>query len=145
MGSEVCDPLAPEMSTMEKLKWATEVVAGGATKGLKGLPRAAKRGAAVTLKAVTRGVVGTARAIERHAPPTDQECRFNWEANGLGDDDEGGSGGSSGDGDGSGGGLHFCEPADRCTFQYTFGDFHPGRSCRLRLETTTSQELEGGE
>ena len=123
--TEVCDPNAPERSTIDKLRRATVALAESVRNGLRRVPSTVGRASAVSLGTAVRAVVSAAKTLERHAPPTDRECSFNWEP--------ATSGGHSNDaGASSGGGrLNFCEPSNRCQFRYTFGDFHPGRSCRL--------------
>ena len=45
------------------------------------------------------------------APPTDDACDWNWR-------------------------LRSCDPPRSCSLQYTFGDYHIGRACRLTEYTT---------
>lgn len=123
--TEVCDPNAPERSTIDKLRRAAGALAESVRNGLRRVPSTVGRASAVSLGTAVRAVVSAAKTLERHAPPTDHECVFNWEPAASG-------GHSNGAGASSGGGrLTFCEPSNRCQFRYTFGDFHPGRSCRL--------------
>lgn len=111
--NEECDPNAPELTGWQRLKTAALRAKQSAGRGIKSVLHGAKHGLASGASETSRLVVRSCRTVyrhmETHAPPTDEECSFLFD------------------------GL-YCEPQDLCTFRPRIGDFHPGRSCRLRAE-----------
>jgi hypothetical protein len=60
-------------------------------------------------KAAKKAATTIHEKLDQIAPPTDHECRFSLKD-------------------------MKCVPDDLCTFDFQWGDFHPGRSCRYRLD-----------